>query len=370
MKEFLAPSTTAGQAANILVHVPRTGGTYFNSCLRANGVAPIDHVERFLLPQDGSKRKPFPSAFPTAWISGHVRLDDLKNAFPSEDGYRYFVLLRNPYRQLISQINWQAESFLGNRFSLARMPNYQFRLMMRTCIEGVYRPDGLPSLLNRYFGYFLNNQSRSLSLLTGGRRAVADLSAFSEKAFSALTALDGFSLEAGLDHFVDAALIQTLGPSYKRTLVSTRARNSAAPFIGASLTEQSDFMAQLVDLQLPDFVTYLNAKHILSGGSEPVRWATLEQLKERCIAISNGSKAQDSVQTSITVRKVRSRLNSSLAFGRVAAKRNLRQSLPGMGFMLSSMPPGLRQLFEGRRSLFRKLAALKALAKFVPQSVS
>ena len=33
---------------NILIHIPRTAGTFFNNCLRANDLAVIDHIQRFI----------------------------------------------------------------------------------------------------------------------------------------------------------------------------------------------------------------------------------------------------------------------------------------------------------------------------------
>jgi|GEM_PF-2245845 hypothetical protein len=356
--------TPNGSTANVLIHVPRTGGTYFNNCLRANQVTTLDHVERFVT-SAGEPATPALSAKGIgnpAWLSGHLRLSTLAAAFPPAKGHRYFVLLRNPVRQLISQVNWQAQSLLASRLSLARMSNYPFRLLVRVCQEGSAQPSQLPALLNRYFGYFLNNQSRSLSLLTGGRQAATDLNAFSARAFDALSALDGFSLESGLDAFIDALLQFEKGVGHQRVLLPRSARNAAAPFLDPHLTEEFSFFQKMIELQLPDFVLYLNARHLLEGGTSALYWPDENALLDICMSLSKRDAPATSDPSAKTRQRVAAKVAGLVTLGHTLNPRRYRLLVPVVACLGRRMPQPLRQFIIGRRSVFRKLSALHALA--------
>ncbi|MGA0381658.1 MAG: hypothetical protein ACO3RT_04505 [Arenicellales bacterium] len=356
--------TPNGSTANVLIHVPRTGGTYFNNCLRANQVTTLDHVERFVT-SAGEPATPALSAKGIgnpAWLSGHLRLSTLAAAFPPAKGHRYFVLLRNPVRQLISQVNWQAQSLLASRLSLARMSNYPFRLLVRVCQEGSAQPSQLPALLNRYFGYFLNNQSRSLSLLTGGRQAATDLNAFSARAFDALSALDGFSLESGLDAFIDALLQFEKGVGHQRVLLPRSARNAAAPFLDPHLTEEFSFFQKMIELQLPDFVLYLNARHLLEGGTSALYWPDENALLDICMSLSKRDAPATSDPSAKTRQRVAAKVAGLVTLGHTLNPRRYRLLVSVVACLGRRMPQPLRQFIIGRRSVFRKLSALHALA--------
>ena len=356
--------TPNGSTANVLIHVPRTGGTYFNNCLRANQVTTLDHVERFVT-SAGEPATPALSAKGIgnpAWLSGHLRLSTLAAAFPPAKGHRYFVLLRNPVRQVISQVNWQAQSLLASRLSLARMSNYPFRLLVRVCQEGSAQPSQLPALLNRYFGYFLNNQSRSLSLLTGGRQAATDLNAFSARAFDALSALDGFSLESGLDAFIDALLQFEKGVGHQRVLLPRSARNAAAPFLDPHLTEEFSFFQKMIELQLPDFVLYLNARHLLEGGTSALYWPDENALLDICMSLSKRDAPATSDPSAKTRQRVAAKVAGLVTLGHTLNPRRYRLLVSVVACLGRRMPQPLRQFIIGRRSVFRKLSALHALA--------
>ena len=100
---------------NILIHIPRTAGTFFNNCLRANDLTVIDHIQRFIDSSDGIQHAKIRHQLSnrSTWISGHVRYDTLTHIFPPEENTRYFVLLRNPVNQLISQITGKRRHYVA-----------------------------------------------------------------------------------------------------------------------------------------------------------------------------------------------------------------------------------------------------------------
>jgi len=364
IKEFTCPNPQLHKASKILVHVPRTGGTYFNNCLRANGVPLVDHVERFIDDRGqikGSAKKACDLTQHT-WISGHLRLSSLEAAFPESAGHGFYVLLRNPLRQLVSQVNWQAQSLRGRRLSIARMPNYPFRLLIRVCLDGIQQPEQLPSLLNRHFGYFLNNQSRSLSLMTGGRSAAASLNDYSIRAFDKLRVLAGFTLESGLDEFIDAALRGSVSEDHQRVMLPKTARNASSPFFTPALLEEAGIFERMIRLQRADFVLYLNARHLLSGGATALRWQDESSFLEDCASATKlGSSANpDRILNSRTL--VQEKVNRLLKAGDALNPKRYRSVLRGMRFFGRALPHPIQQVLNGRRSIFRKLSALHALS--------
>ena len=364
IKDFTSPNPQLHPASKILVHVPRTGGTYFNNCLRANGVQLVDHVERFIDDRGrfkGSTGKARDLMRHT-WISGHLRLSSLEAAFPESAGHGFYVLLRNPLRQLVSQVNWQAQSLRGRRLSIARMPNYPFRLLIRVCLDSIQQPEQLPSLLNRHFGYFLNNQSRSLSLMTGGRSAAASLNEYSIRAFDKLQLLAGFSLESGLDEFIDAVLRGSVSDDHQRVMLPKTARNASSPFFTPTLLEEAGIFEQMIRLQRADFVLYLNARHLLSGGTTALRWRDESSFLEDCASatrLGSSANAEKVLNSRILVQK---KLNRLLKAGDTLNPKRYRSVLRGMRFFGRALPYPIRQVMEGRRSIFRKLSALHALS--------
>ena len=85
----------------VFMHIPKTAGTSFNTLAQSlypEGTA-INHIE--LLPQDGYGSL----AQKNNYISGHLRFGQLKQNFGS-DRFTFYTILREPYAQLQSHLNW------------------------------------------------------------------------------------------------------------------------------------------------------------------------------------------------------------------------------------------------------------------------
>ncbi|MBT7966595.1 MAG: hypothetical protein HN688_07400, partial [Proteobacteria bacterium] len=304
---------------NILIHIPRTAGTFFNNCLRANGLAVVDHIQRFIDSSESIKHTPTRRQLSnrSTWISGHVRYDTLTRIFPPEKDTRYFVLLRNPINQLISQINWQAETLCGSYLSLARMPLYQFRILMHVCLEALNRPQNVPNVLNRYFGSFLNNQCRSLSLMNSGRLRTDDFNLFSARCYARLLELDGFSVESGLDPFIKAVISENRGNNHTQIIPPRSAQNRSHPVLDNGLVSSEEFRLKIFNLQLADYILYQNALGILNGEQSPRRWQNFNELKHDCEGLAVGQKSPEVVRNEKFVLKTQSRTEKLFFTARV-----------------------------------------------------
>ncbi|XXK23165.1 hypothetical protein ACMAY5_05305 [Arenicellales bacterium nBUS_48] len=304
---------------NILIHIPRTAGTFFNNCLRANDIAVIDHIQRFIDSSGSIKHTKTGHQLSnrSTWISGHVRYDTLTRIFPSKEDTRYFALLRNPINQLISQINWQAETLCGSYLSLARMPLYQFRILIHVCLEALNRPQNVPNVLNRYFGSFLNNQCRSLSLLNNGRLRTDDFNSFSTRCHARLLELDGFSVESGLDPFIKAVISELRGNNHAQIIPPRSAQNRSHPVLNNDLVTSEKFRLEIFNLQLADCILYRNALGILNGEQGPRRWQNLNALKHDCEELAVGQKSSEVVSNEKFVLKTQSRTEKLFFTARV-----------------------------------------------------
>lgn len=294
---------------NILIHIPRTAGTFFNNCLRANDLAVIDHIQRFIDSSESIQHTRIRHQLSnrSTWISGHVRYDTLTRIFRPEENTRYFVLLRNPVNQLISQINWQAETLCGSYLSLARMPLYQFRILMHVCLEALNRPQNVPNVLNRYFGSFLNNQCRSLSLMNSGRLRTDDLNLFSARCHARLLELDGFSVESGINPFIKAVISEIQGNNHTQMIPPRSAQNRSHPVLDNDLVSSEEFRLEIFNLQLADYILYQNAIGILNGEQSPRRWQNFNELKHDCEELVVAQKSLEVVSNEKLVLKTRSR---------------------------------------------------------------
>ncbi len=360
--------------SNVLIHVPRTAGTYFHNCLTANGVPAVDHIEQFLGPPSDAKsegRLPQIAGQNPLWVSGHMRYGTLIKHFPIERGNRYFILLRNPFDQLISQINWQINTLCGSNTALAYMPNYQFRILIRVCMETVDRQDDLLSILNRYFGNFLNNQSRSLSLLDKGRLDPSEINDFSDQAFQRLAGLDGFCLEPDLLGFVKDLILRSKGVETAPVSVQGLSQNASHPVLNSTLVSSPAFINEVFRLQFADFVVYRNAQHLLGGGSSALTWDGFNSLLADCSGILREARSTDRQPDARLFVKAKRRITGLIWLARAGNFLTGKISFRWLICLLELLPSAtLRNVLRGRRSICWKTASLVFLARIRHQSRS
>lgn len=361
------PTSSVDRPSNVLIHVPRTAGTYFHNCLTANGVPAVDHLERFLGPPGDARSEgclPKITGQNPLWVSGHMRYGTLVKHFPVEQGNRFFILLRNPFDQLISQINWQINTLCGSYAALAYMPNYQFRTLLRICIETVDHQDDLLNILNRYFGNFLNNQSRSLSLLDQGRLDPSEINDFSDRAFQRLSGLDGFCVEPGLAGFLEDLILWSKEDETTPVSVQGVSQNASLPVLNPTLVSSAAFMNEIFRLQFADFVLYRNAQHLLGGGSSALTWDSFNSLLADCSGILREARSIERQPDSHLFSKARRRITCLIWLARAGDLITRKISLRWLICLLELLPSTtLRNLLRGRRSICWKTASLVFLAK-------
>ena len=371
IKTSIDPTSSVDRRSNVLIHVPRTAGTYFHNCLTANGVPAVDHLERFLGPPGDARSEgclPKITGQNPLWVSGHMRYGTLVKHFPVEQGNRFFILLRNPFDQLISQINWQINTLCGSYAALAYMPNYQFRTLLRICIETVDHQDDLLNILNRYFGNFLNNQSRSLSLLDQGRLDPSEINDFSDRAFQRLSGLDGFCVEPGLAGFLKDLILWSKEDETTPVSVQGVSQNASLPVLNPTLVSSAAFMNEVFRLQFADFVMYRNAQHLLGGGSSALTWDSFNSLLADCSGILREARSIERQPDSRLFSKARRRITCLIWLARTGDLITRKISLRWLICLLELLPSAtLRNLLRGRRSIFWKTASLVFMAKIRTQ---
>jgi len=297
-----------------------------------------------------------------------MRYGTLVKHFPIEQGNRFFILLRNPFDQLISQINWQINTLCGSYVALAYMPSYQFRSLVRICIETVDHQDNLLNILNRYFGNFLNNQSRSLSLLDKGRLDPSEINDFSNRAFQRLSELDGFCVEPGLAGFLGDLISQSRGGRTTPVSVEDVSENASLPILNPTLVSSPAFMNEVFRLQFADFVVYRNAQHLLGGGSSPLTWESFNSLLADCNSILREARSINRQPDFSLLSKAKRRITCLIWLARAGDLITRKISLRWLICFLELLPSvTLRNLLRGRRSICWKTVSLVFLAKIRTQ---
>lgn len=98
-KLFVQP--TSKRSTTFFMHIPKTAGTSFNSfaCSLYNSHETITHIEAF----DRTAYTQIANNY--KFISGHLRVDSIKNYFTHKD-IKLYTLIREPYAHLHSHLNW------------------------------------------------------------------------------------------------------------------------------------------------------------------------------------------------------------------------------------------------------------------------
>lgn len=145
----------------VFVHIPKTAGTFINSSLAAAGKRVLVHCESCIDSPDFLNY-----ICQHEWISGHVPSYKFKERFSSLNvDAEFYTVLRNPIRQLISQICWQIEICAkaeDNHSFLKQHPEESILRILSVLFSDLTDESSLDNLLSRNSGYLTNNQTITL----------------------------------------------------------------------------------------------------------------------------------------------------------------------------------------------------------------
>jgi hypothetical protein len=92
---------------NVFVHVPKTAGSTVNEYLKRSGAPGASHVEAWV-DKDTSASE---NLLRLDWVSGHVPFPKMRARLSANTfrNLRFFTLMRDPVKQLMSHYNWLIE---------------------------------------------------------------------------------------------------------------------------------------------------------------------------------------------------------------------------------------------------------------------
>lgn len=102
MKQQTAP-------LKVFIHVPKTAGSTVNEYLERSGAQGASHVEAWIQDDAITSQK----LTEMEWVSGHVTFPDMRARLSAHSfrHLRFFTLVREPVRQLMSHYNWLIEIY-------------------------------------------------------------------------------------------------------------------------------------------------------------------------------------------------------------------------------------------------------------------
>ena len=158
--------SSASRSKILYLHVAKAGGSSFNLFLQDNFNGE-SHCERYIETQegpDGRQRRHLGNLDHLRsldYISGHLTYPILEGSELDLNDYLLVTILRHPFAQTISHMNWVikiSEDPEGVLFKSSRPDVQQMSLKLRA-VEG-WSPDTVVCWLEQYPNWFKNNQAR------------------------------------------------------------------------------------------------------------------------------------------------------------------------------------------------------------------
>ena len=147
-------------------HVAKAGGSTFNQVLHSHlhGEAHCEQYVEVVSGSDGKQRKTLGNLEylkSLDYISGHLTYPLLQDSDFDFDDYFVVTILRHPFAQTLSHLNWVIKISEDERSELYRNVAPGVQLMSKT-LRGVeeWTPPILFHWLEKYPGWFKDNQSR------------------------------------------------------------------------------------------------------------------------------------------------------------------------------------------------------------------
>ncbi|MGR3589348.1 MAG: sulfotransferase family 2 domain-containing protein [Paracoccaceae bacterium] len=142
----------------VFIHVPKTAGSTVNNYLLRSEKAGLTHAENWIDIKDKVKTE----VEKADWISGHVSFPVMRSRLSecSARNFRFYTVVRDPFKQLASSYNWlieifhRGEAFYNGHPELIRNISETIRSTDNNRIDNVMRQ------LQAFPGLFKNLQAR------------------------------------------------------------------------------------------------------------------------------------------------------------------------------------------------------------------
>ena len=242
----------------VFVHIPKTAGSYINNSIKAAGFSLLSHCESCIdSPTFGDAITDY------EWVSGHVNLQKFVEIFYElhEEAY-YFSILRNPIKQLISQICWQIEicsKSNDNHLFMRDHPAHSRLVMLKVLFSGLSNTKIISQLLNEHKGYLTNNQAVTLLGGLGINLSINDLPPYDQIKYFRKFQLQCFEVLQSFAYIGSDSDIDGCLASFGMKNLSTKNEidmNKSSLYIDPQILKSTDCVKELIDHQILDCVLY------------------------------------------------------------------------------------------------------------------
>lgn len=213
----------------VFIHVPKTAGSTVNAYLERSGAPGASHVEAWIEDDTEASAK----LMDLDWVSGHVQFPQMRARLAANTfrRLRFFTLVRDPVKQLMSHYNWLIEIHHRGGSFYNGHPQRIKEISEAIRATNNDDPSSVVQQLLAAPGLFLNQQSR---LVFGGlpeRFSDAELQ-------NRLSIYDNIATESSLPEF----LKEISGLPYEDTR-----RENVSPYHFDKNVFESDIMRDFVE---------------------------------------------------------------------------------------------------------------------------
>lgn len=178
---------------NVFIHVPKTAGSTVNDYLERSSTHGASHIEAWINDDAVASKK----MLHLDWVSGHVQFPQMRARLAANTArhLRFFTLVRDPIKQLMSHYNWLIEIYHRGDAFYNGHPQRIKEISQAIRASNNDDPKIIIRQISAASGLFLNQQSR---IVLGDLNHIPSKDEF----FDRLTVYDHIATESSLPHFV------------------------------------------------------------------------------------------------------------------------------------------------------------------------
>ena len=146
------------RAINVFIHIPKTAGSTVNAYLERSGALGESHVEAWIENDATTSEK----LLNLDWVSGHVPFSHMRARLAKNTArnLRFFTLVRDPIKQLMSHYNWLIEIHHRGGAFYDGHPQRIKEISQAIRSSNNDDPSSVKRQISAAPGLFLNQQSR------------------------------------------------------------------------------------------------------------------------------------------------------------------------------------------------------------------
>lgn len=224
---------------NVFIHVPKTAGSTVNDYLERSSAHGASHIEAWINDDALAPER----LMRLDWVSGHVQFPHMRARLAASTArhLRFFTLVRDPIKQLMSHYNWLIEIYHRGDAFYNGHPQRIKEISQEIRTSNNDDPRSIIRQISSAPGLFLNQQSRTV---------LGDLTHIpsADELNFRLTVYDHIATESSLPNFVK----QISGLKYED---SRRANVSTYHFDRAAF-ESNDMKEFVADRHAADLALY------------------------------------------------------------------------------------------------------------------